>query len=311
MQAKALKRGAYPAMITPYTADNKIDYPAVERLLRWYEKENCAGVLAICASSEIELLSLEERIELAHFCVEHKGNLTMVVCGHCSDDFEEQVIEMNAMAAAKPDALCFIVSHVNEPGLDDDGFIANTKRLMDAIEDKEIPLGFYEWPGGGERRRFLNEKILKWCADTGRFVFVKETSCQSAAIKAKIDAVKGTNLGIYNANSSLLYQSLLDGAAGFCGIMANYHGYPYQWLCDNFEKHPKEAALVSDLIGALSQTTSGYPASAKLYQKKYGAYMEPYSRRFKLNMSEEDEYRLGQVHNVVTYLREKLEELDK
>lgn len=308
--AKPLKRGAYPAMITPFTADDKIDYPAVGRLLRWYEEQNCAGVLAICASSEMTKLSLEERVELARYCVEHKGKLTMIVSGHCSDDLPGQIAEMNAIAATKPDGLCFIVSRLNPEGTDDDGFIANTKTLIDGIEDKEIPLGFYEWPGGGARKRELNEKILKYCASTGRFVFLKETSCSAASIKAKIDAVKGTSFGIFNANSSLLYQSMLDGGAGFCGIMGNYHPWLYQWLCDNFEKYPKEAAMVSDVIGALSQTANEYPAGAKIYQHLYGAEMNPYCRCMNYkDVREESICRLGQVENVVKYVRKQLENL--
>ena len=62
---KTIPGGAYPAMITPFTLDGAIDYPAVARLMKWYEDRNCAGVLALCASSETEKLTLEERVELA------------------------------------------------------------------------------------------------------------------------------------------------------------------------------------------------------------------------------------------------------
>ena len=99
---KTIPGGAYPAMITPFTLDGAIDYPAVARLMKWYEDRNCAGVLALCASSETERLTLEERVELAKFIVEHKGKMTIVVSGHNGDSMEEQIEEMNAMVRPAP-----------------------------------------------------------------------------------------------------------------------------------------------------------------------------------------------------------------
>lgn len=305
---KTVPKGAYPAMLTPFTLDGAIDYPAVKRLLKWYNDCGCTGVLALCASSETTHLSLEERIELGKFIMENKGNLTIIISGHVSDTLEDQLTELNAMAALKPAALCLIVSRLNQNNETEDEFIVNIQTIMDGLEDKEIPLGFYEWPG--PRNRSLSEKILKFCADTGRFVFLKETSCRTEVIRAKIKAVEGSNFGIYNANSTLLLESLKDGAAGFCGIMGNYHADLYQWLCDNFEKYPKEAERLSDYLGVMSAVTDHYPAAAKYCQHLYGAEMTTYCRKMDgLNMSEQNLYRVRQMETVANELRAWLKTL--
>lgn len=273
----ALPRGAYPAMITPFTTDGAIDYPAVEGLLRWYEKLGCSGVLALCASSETEMLSLEERVSLAKFIAEHKGNLVIVASGHISNEWEDQVEELNAMANTGIDALCLIVSQLNLHGETEDEYIENIKKMMDAIENKDIPLGFYEKPS--QFNRNLSEKIIRFCADTGRFVFLKETSCDPDIIASKIRAAEGSPFGIYNANSVLLYQSLKDGAAGFCGIMGNFHPDLYQWLCVNHDKNPEAADKIANYIMTIGETGSQYPASAKYHVNCYGAPMSTYLRR--------------------------------
>ena len=41
---KDIPNGVYPTMITPYTADNKIDYNAVEKLINWYDEKGVAGI---------------------------------------------------------------------------------------------------------------------------------------------------------------------------------------------------------------------------------------------------------------------------
>ena len=33
---KSIPNGVYPTMVTPYTADNKVDYNAVEQIINWY-----------------------------------------------------------------------------------------------------------------------------------------------------------------------------------------------------------------------------------------------------------------------------------
>ena len=44
--------GVWPVMLTPYTEDNKIDYPALEKLTEWYFENDCDGLFAVCQSSE-------------------------------------------------------------------------------------------------------------------------------------------------------------------------------------------------------------------------------------------------------------------
>ena len=306
---KTIPGGAYPAMITPFTLDGAIDYPAVGRLMKWYEDRNCAGVLALCASSESEKLTLEERIELAKCIVEHKGKMTVVVSGHVSDSLEDQIEEMNAMAKTGADALCFITARINKlAGNDEDRFIEILDQLVDGIEDKDIPLGFYEKPD--QYNLNMTPKILRHCTDTGRYVFLKETSCRSDAIKVKIDAVRGTNFGIYNANSTLLYQSLQDGAAGFCGIMGNVHPDLYQWLCDNWKKYPEMALRVSDFLGTSGEILSQYPAIAKYHISQTGAEMTHYTRRSGLEeLKEQNTYRMHQCERLTESLRAELRNL--
>ncbi|MBR4941911.1 MAG: dihydrodipicolinate synthase family protein [Clostridia bacterium] len=306
---KTIPGGAYPAMITPFTLDGAIDYPAVARLMKWYEDRNCAGVLALCASSETEKLSLEERYELAKFIVEHKGKMTIVVSGHNGETLEEQIEEMNLMAKSGADALCFITCRINKlAGNDEDRFLELLDQLVDGIEDKEIPLGFYEKPD--QYNINMTPKMLRHCTATGRYVFLKETSCRSDAIKVKIDAVRGTNFGIYNANSTLLYQSLKDGAAGFCGIMGNVHPDLYQWLCDNWEKYPDMALRVSDFIGSTGEICNQYPAIVKYHISQTGAEMTHYTRREGLiDLREQNTYRMHQCERLTDSLRAELKNL--
>ena len=40
---KEIANGVWPVMITPFTADNKIDYEAVQRIIDWYADHKVTG----------------------------------------------------------------------------------------------------------------------------------------------------------------------------------------------------------------------------------------------------------------------------
>jgi 4-hydroxy-tetrahydrodipicolinate synthase len=54
-------------MITPFTANGQIDYPGLGRLVEWYIDHGSDALFAVCQSSEMQFLNLEERVELAAF----------------------------------------------------------------------------------------------------------------------------------------------------------------------------------------------------------------------------------------------------
>ena len=57
--------GCWPTMITPFTADNKIDFAAVRQLTEWFIARGCDGIFAVCQSSEMFFLDEQEKRDLA------------------------------------------------------------------------------------------------------------------------------------------------------------------------------------------------------------------------------------------------------
>ena len=54
----------FTTMITPYKADGSVDYETAEKWVDWYYAKGLTGIFAVCQSSEIFFLTLEERVEL-------------------------------------------------------------------------------------------------------------------------------------------------------------------------------------------------------------------------------------------------------
>lgn len=278
--------GVYPTMITPYRKNGEVDDTAVEALTEWYWKRGCDGIFADCQSSEIQFLTLDERVNILHTVMQKvyalaaqdpsRPRMTVVASGHVSDGFEDQVRELNAIAAEKPDALILISNRMDIANTSDEAWIADTGRLIAELP-AEMSLGIYECPK--PYKRLLTEKMLRWCAENGRFYFVKDTCCDAELIRARLEICKGSHLKLFNANAQTLLETVRAGVYGYCGVMANFHPDLYTRLLKG-DINSSDASLLQDFLG-LAATIEGqtYPCCAKYYLNRFeGVAMEPDAR---------------------------------
>jgi len=266
---KTFPGGVWPTMITPFTETDQIDYAALERLIEWYLKKQVDGLFAVCQSSEMFFLSLEERVKLARFVNEKAaGRVPVIASGHISDKFEDAVKELNLIAETGVQAVILITNRLAAQDESDDIWLGNLEKLLKKIPE-DVCLGFYECPY--PYKRIISPSLLKWCADTGRFFFLKDTSCDIENIREKLKAVKGSSLQVYNANSATLLETLKMGVAGFSGVMANFHPELYAWLTKNWSEKYDEARHLSNFLSLASQIERQlYPVNAKYFLKLEG-----------------------------------------
>ena len=309
--------GVYPTMITPYKNGN-VDYAAAEKLVEWYWQQGCDGIFAVCLSSEIFCLTLEERVRLTRTVVQTARRLAkndksrkpmmIVASGHVSDAFEDQVTELCAIAQEQPDALILISNRMNIEGDSDEKWISDAEQLIERLP-KEIPLGIYECPVPYKRE--LSERILRWCAKNDRFYFIKDTCCDAERIAERLRICEGSQLKLFNANAQTFLKTMQYGAAGYCGVMANFQPSLYAWLVRHWKDEPQKAALVQDFL-CMSTIAEGmnYPCSAKYYLDRYvGIPMEltarsvdhqafsSYQRHCVDQFAEMNEFVQGQMEN--------------
>lgn len=271
-------------MITPYKKDGSIDYETAEKYVDWYFENGIDGIFAVCQSSEIFYLSLEERVELNRRVYQRAKSLDkdflVVSSGHVSDSFEEQVKELSAIYESGTDALILITNRLDINNEGDDVFIANAKRLIAELP-KDAKLGLYECPH--PYKRLVTPKILDWCLSTGRFYYMKDTCCDAAVIKERTEQLKGSNFKLLNANCQTLLESMRNGADGYCGIMCNFHPKLYAWLGKNYNS--EKADLVQSVTGTFGFTEVGlpYPLTAKYHMNLCGIKTENLARNRKSN----------------------------
>ena len=267
-----IPNGVYPTMVTPFRdSDMRVDLPALEPLLRWYEERGVAGVFAICQSSEIFYLTLEERLRILREILRlRKPGTTVIASGHTAGGVGLQVREAKAVIAEGVDACVFISNRFAAAAEDEDTFLRRVEAVCRDLGD--TPLGMYECPF--PYKRIIPPETLRRLTGIGNFAFLKDTCCSTDMMRAKLAATAGTALKLFNANAATLLESLRLGAAGYSGVMANFHPHIYAKLCACWEEEPDLAEKLQAFVGFASLAEGyAYPTNAKYYLALEGVPM--------------------------------------
>jgi 4-hydroxy-tetrahydrodipicolinate synthase len=291
--------GIVPVMLTPFTPDDRIDWDGYEALIEWYIANGAEALFAVCQSSEMQLLSLAERLDLARFTARAvAGRIPVVASGHVSDTPDDQKAELRAMAGTGVDGVVLVTNRLAAPG--DDGTVLRA-RLDDLLAalPTDMPLGLYECPA--PYRRLLTDEEIARCAGSGRFVILKDVSCDLGTVQRRIGLARGTPLAIVNANAAIAWPAMQAGARGFCGVMNNIHPDLYRWIQDHGGGRPglAEDLAVFLVLAALCEPM-GYPKLAKLHHARLGTFRHAGSRAVP--------YDLGERHWAVEAILDRIEQ---
>lgn len=259
-----ITNGIYPTMLVAYTPEGQIDYPAMEKLIEWYIEKGVHGIFALCQSTEIVYLSLEERLKLGKFVMEKVGGrVPVVMSGMTADTLEGQIEEAKQIAGLKPDALVLLSNRIDN---DAEHTLTEKVRILLSALPEDIPLGIYEIPV--PYKRLITDEELKFMAESGRFAFIKDTCCDVEIMRRRAEIVKGLDFGLFNANAATILDTIRFGYAGFSGIMANIHPELYVWLYEN-KNHPLADRIIHYIAMTSVIEARCYPIIAKRYLREY------------------------------------------
>ncbi|WP_322079291.1 dihydrodipicolinate synthase family protein [Burkholderia cepacia] len=270
-QANVTIEGIVPVMLTPFDDAGAIDYAGLERLIEWYLAHGADALFAVAQSSEMQFLSLAERAELARFVVERvAGRVPVVASGHISDDLDAQAAELCAAAESGAQGVVLVTNRLDPQRQGSAALLDHLHRLLARLPS-DLPLGLYECPA--PYRRLLSDDELRACIDTGRFVMLKDVSCDLETVKRRVALAEGSPLKILNANAAIARDAMKAGSAGFNGVFTNFHPDLYRWLRTQGDAHSELADELSTflVVSAVSEAL-GYPALAKLYHQRIGTF---------------------------------------
>lgn len=295
----------YPVMLTPFNDDLSIDFYALQQLTDFYIAAGSTGLFANCLSSEMFELSDEERIKITETVVRQvAGRQEVVATGTFYYDQKKNVDFVKRIYQSGVNAVVLNTNQLARESESDTVWMKNIEYILKNTDN--IPLGLYECPV--PYKRLLSPELLKWLAQTGRFGFFKETSCNLNQINPKLEAIKGSSIKLLNANIPTAMKSLQNGASGVATTATNFYPELVKYLVSNFNlKNEKTEQVNSWLTVADSLIDINYPLSAKYFLKLRGIEIKTNTRLKNLQFSFQDYVKFDKLLRVFTRLANDLE----
>lgn len=267
--------GVVSLLLTPFQTDGAIDWHAYDHYVDWQAAYEPSGLFAVCGSSEMKWLTLDERLELAARAVQRANGLPVVATANLGEDIAQHRDELARMAATG------IAAAVLIPPLAVSGDPVRYREYLFALSDSApCPLIMYEWPLVPNHT--LDAELFGDLAAHGAIVGAKDTTCTLEGIAAK-QRVAGASV-VYQANTTLLPDALDLGVQGIMAITSTARADLVLRFRQSYHKHPAEArAIHRELVTLDALLEMAYPATAKYLVSLQGVAM-PTTTRWPANL---------------------------
>lgn len=262
--------GVWSLLLTPFNEDRSIDFKALTNYAAWQASLKPQHLFAVCGSSEMASLNIEERLKIAATVVGQAGDIPVVATANLEPSWLAQVEEVKRIQATGVSGLVFVTKGYGD---DQDRMFTYLSELSTY---SELPIMLYEFPGCSPH--LMEADTYGKLVETGRFVAIKDTTCTMPKIKEKI-AVQGDS-SVLQANIPYLFEAYKAGARGVCATptTCGTHLFVKMWeefINGNIEDAKKTHQHICLLDNALN---GGFCATAKYLINLQGVPMNWYTR---------------------------------
>ena len=207
-------RGLGVAVVTPFTLDGAVDYPALKRLIR-YQLDSGVDFLCILATTgETPCLTLDEKNKITELVKEENKGLVPIL-KYCGGNNTAAVIEeMKATDWSGIDGILSICPYYNKPS--QEGLYQHFKAIASA---SPLPVVMYNVPG----RTGVNmkaETTVRLANDCENIVGIKEAA---GSLEQVDEIIKGKpdRFDIISGDDALTFSMIASGAAGVISVIGN------------------------------------------------------------------------------------------
>ena len=211
-------RGAFTALVTPFTADGAVDETAFRRLVRWQVLAGIDGLVPCGTTGEAPTLSQEERTRLIAATVEVASerpsrSRISVVAGTGTNDTAATIRATRRAAELGADAALVVAPYYNRP----DG------RMLEAhfravADEGDLPIVVYNVPSRTGTN--VDADTFLHLAEHPRVVAVKEASGNLDQI-ARICAERPRDVAVLAGDDAWTLPVLALGGDGVVSVASN------------------------------------------------------------------------------------------
>jgi len=247
--------GVLPALITPFTKDNRVDKDGIRQNIEFLVDGGVSGVVPCGTTGEAATLSISEHEKVIEYAVEFSS--VPVVAGTGSNNTTE-ALELTKFAQdAGADAVLLITPYYNKPN--DSGML---KHFMTVADSVDIPIIIYNVPSrtGINLKPELTAKLAK----VSNIVGIKEASGSLDQITRIFELTKGEDFAVLSGDDGLTLPILSIGGTGVISVVANVAPKLVVSMIEAFRNGDREKArelhlTLAPLIRAMFLETNPIP----------------------------------------------------
>ncbi|QSG04596.1 4-hydroxy-tetrahydrodipicolinate synthase [Halapricum desulfuricans] len=208
-----LFEGVYPAMVTPFETDGRIDFEQLRADARRLEAAGVDGLVPVGSTGESATLSHDEHVEVIEAVVDAVEDVP-VIAGTGSNNTREALELSRRAADAGADALLLISPYYNKP--EQDGLLEHYRTLADEVE---LPQIVYNVPSRTGRN--VDPDTAVELASHPNIAGFKAASGDVGQISEIIERTRDEEFAVLSGDDGMTLPLLSIGADGCISVVAN------------------------------------------------------------------------------------------
>jgi 4-hydroxy-tetrahydrodipicolinate synthase len=217
--------GVYPAMVTPFTDDRRIDFDQLQRDARRLEAAGVDGLVPMGSTGESATVSHDEHIEIVEVVLDAVDDVP-VIAGTGSNNTAEAVALSQRAADAGADALLLISPYYNKP--EQRGLCEHYRTIADAVDCPQI---VYNVPSRTGQN--IDAETVVDLAEHENIQGYKAAGGDLNQVSRIVEETREETFDVLSGNDGETLPVLSVGGTGCISVAANV-----------------EPALMGDLVGA-------------------------------------------------------------
>ncbi len=219
MREKAFRPGGVsPALVTPFTRDDKIDEEALRNLLR-FVLPHIDGVVPCGTTGEFVNMSHAERRQVLEICIDEVGNEVPVIAGTGAASTRE-AIHLARHAQEAGAAACLVVTpyflHPSDKGI--------YQHFYEVAKAVDLPIMMYNIPQTVDA--YIPRQVLEDLSEIDNIVGLKDSSGDLSYTMEVLEMTQG-RLDVLVGHDEVVLPALAGGCCGI--ILASAQVFPEIW----------------------------------------------------------------------------------
>lgn len=215
-------------MITPFTADGRVDYEALGRMIDYVIEGGVDYIVALGTTAETPTLYMPERAVIAMFIANHIAGRVPLVIGCGGNSTSEVLDQLREFDLRGADAILSVTPYYNKPS--QEGLYRHFRTVA---EHSPLPVILYNIPGRAGVN-MTSETTLRCARDLDNVIGVKEASGDIEQIQRILDG-RPADFLVLSGDDGMVLPIMRRGGDGVISVAAN--AFPQRFMqCVNHAK---------------------------------------------------------------------------